>query len=610
MKCPRVLFLAIPAIALLGCSGDGGSGGTGGNDDGECDADSTFGQIQDQIFEGRGCTLDACHGSALSGGLDLRADAAYDSLVRAPGISGDFNRVEPADEELSLLYLKVEAKTRGTSLSANGISGGPMPTSDDALSEDDLGLLRAWIRAGAQETGIVSESVQFATCDLEGSVVPNRVDPLPPPDADKGVQFYSGGWQVDAEAEGEVCFVSYYDYSDLIPPEQVVPCGPAEGGPDRDCFAYKNIFHLQTPQSHHAINEFYIPPEGKEEQYDPMNGAWKNWQCNGGERDGAACTPGSDECGARSQCVTAPQTTVACIGYLNAPSDLGTIAGLFGTASVRLNISTAQEATFREELPQDVFSLMPVTGFIVWDSHAFNLTREDVRIEQWMNLEYAPVDEQIYQREQIFDASDIFAMGTVDAFTTKEVCTSFTIPQYAELLTLSSHTHRFGKDFRIWYPPNEPCGPGPNCTPLERTPDYRSRDYSDPLYQRFSEPELPTFPSPDVNDRTFRYCSLWDNGATNPEEVRRESLKPEAETCDFIDAIQSFTGNVGIRVQPCGCEPEERSCFRGPNQGFACNGDDGVCGEGGVCDACPTAGGVTTEEEMFILLGSYFIREP
>ena len=41
-----------------------------------------------------------------------------------------------------------------------------------------------------------------------------------------------------------------------------------------------------------------------------------------------------------------------------------------------------------------------------------------------------------------------------------------------------------------------------------------------------------------------------------------------------------------------------------------CNGDDSVCGEGGICDACPVGGGVTTEEEMFVLFGSYFVQTP
>ncbi|MEM7436011.1 MAG: hypothetical protein AAF436_12720 [Myxococcota bacterium] len=598
----RVLFLSISTLLVVGCS-DGG-----GEQAAKCEVDSTFGQIQEQIFEARGCTLSNCHGDAMAGALDLREDAAYDNLVRVPGMAADLDRVFPAEQDLSLLYIKVAAKVTGANLGEQGIIGSAMPLGEDVLSEEDLELLRIWIRGGAPETGIVSGSEQFATCDLEGTVVPNEISPLPAPDTDKGVQFYSGGWQVDAEGEGEVCFVSYFDYSDQIPDRYKVPCTAAEGGPDRDCFAFNRILLQQTPQSHHAINEFYVPPVGKEEQWDPKNGAWKNWVCNGGDSDGASCEPGSNDCGERSQCVTQPTTSVACIGYRNGPNDLGTVAGLFGTADVRQNIATAQEATFREAYPADVFSLVPVSGFIVWDSHAFNLTQQDAVIEQWMNLEFAEPDDRVYQKTQLFDAFDIFGMGTVDAFTTKEACTSFTIPQYGELLTLSSHTHRFGKDFRVWYPPNDYCEPGPDCVAPDRDPEYRSRDYSDPLYQRFSEPLV--FTSPDERDRTFRYCSLWDNGATNPEEVRRESKKPDAETCEFVDTIRGLASRGGLSLFGCGCAPEERSCFGGPSQGMACGGEDSVCGDGGMCDACPMGGGVTTEEEMFILLGSYFVRTP
>ena len=38
--------------------------------------------------------------------------------------------------------------------------------------------------------------------------------------------------------------------------------------------------------------------------------------------------------------------------------------------------------------------------------------------------------------------------------------------------------------------------------------------------------------------------------------------------------------------------------------------DDSVCGEGGICDACELLGGITTDDEMFIPLGSYFVQEP
>jgi hypothetical protein len=53
------------------------------------------------------------------------------------------------------------------------------------------------------------------------------------------------------------------------------------------------------------------------------------------------------------------------------------------------------------------------------------------------------------------------------------------------------------------------------------------------------------------------------------------------------------------------------SCLSGPKKGQACAGDHRACDSApgandGVCDACPLFGGVTTEDEMFILLGSYF----
>lgn len=607
MKPVQYAIAALAAVIVGACGTDGFSGTNE-----KCDAESTFAQVQQQIFEAQGCTASACHGETANGGLDLRPANAYANLVNVPASSGDYVRVFPAEQDLSLLYQKVAAKTEGFDLGPLGISGGTMPTGEGVLSEDDLGLLRAWIRGGAPESGIVEGSEEFASCQLEGEIAPNKIQPLPAPAADKGVQFYSGGWDVPAEAEGEVCFVTYYDYSDRIPEELKVPCGEKQGGPARDCFAYNNVLLAQDPQSHHSIVEFYVPPEGKEDQYDPMGDSWRNWICLGGPNAGESCTPGSDECGDRGQCATAPETAVACIFYANGPSDLGIdIGGLFGRAESRFNVATAQEATFREDYPPNVFSLMPVEGFMVWDSHAFNLTKSDTSVEQWMNVEFADAGEMVYPRQQIFDADDLFGMDRIDAYTSKEVCTTFTIPQHGQLLTLSSHTHRFGKEFRVWYPPNEVCDTSDlDCGPADREPEYTSYDYEDPLYQRFRGDEILSFDSPNEEDRTFRYCARYDNGESNPMEVRRESLKPEAETCAFVDTIASFAVGRGINIFTCGCVAEDRSCFGGPNEGMPCNGDDSVCGDAGICDACPAGGGVTTEEEMFLLLGSYYVKTP
>jgi len=49
----------------------------------DCQSSDTFDQIQRRIFGARGCRVETCHGSAKSGGLDLRVGAAYASLVGA-----------------------------------------------------------------------------------------------------------------------------------------------------------------------------------------------------------------------------------------------------------------------------------------------------------------------------------------------------------------------------------------------------------------------------------------------------------------------------------------------------------------------------------------------
>jgi len=112
----------------------------------------------------------------------------------------------------------------------------------------------------------------------------------------------------------------------------------------------------------------------------------------------------------------------------------------------------------------------------------------------------------------------------------------------------------------------------------------------------FDPPRL--FDSANPDDRTFLYCSLYDNGSTviSPT-VKRQSTSPEAP------------GGLGpfVSVGPCGNDTV--SCLGGADAGTFCGGNDAAC-DSGVCDACPVHGGVTTEDEMFIFIGSYYVPEP
>ncbi|MBW1907073.1 MAG: hypothetical protein JRJ24_17580 [Deltaproteobacteria bacterium] len=586
-------------VALFAACGNSPSTNT------KCDAESTFGLVQ-SVFEARGCTHGACHGQpaeTAGGALDLRPENAYASLINVGGTSADLPLVFPGEQDLSVLYLKVAAKTLGTELASAGVSGSPMPSSPDMLSEGELELLREWIRGGAPETGIVKDAAAVLGCDASDvTPSPNKIPPLPSPDLDKGLQFYSGAWSLPPESEDEICFVTHYDFADRIPEGATLPCPEEYGGADRNCFAYDAVLLAQDPQSHHAIIESYIPPADKPEQWDPKNEAWKNWQCLGGDKNGSSCDPVLEgECGERSVCATAPATAIGCIGYPNGPREMAGADGFFGNASARQNIVFVQEATFQESMNPGVYGVVPVSGFVIWNSHAFNLTVEETTVEQYLNFTYVDASERLYQRRSLVRFDNIFAMGEIAPFESTETCATFTVEVGTRIVTLSSHTHQHGRDFRIWYPPNERCAGVSGCTPpADRDPDYRSFQYQDPLYQRFGADELIALDDPDPDSRTFRYCAVFDNGAEDPTTVRRNSTRPDAQTCAFAELAGGF-------ISQCGCEPEFRACLGGPNQGAICGDDDAFCGEGGVCDACPLSGGVTTEDEMFVILGAYYV---
>jgi hypothetical protein len=539
------------------------------------------------VFEVKGCTASTCHGDAMLGGLDLRADASFDALVRRPStITPSVHRVFPGDQARSLLYRKLAAATDGTDL---GNLGQAMPVGEAPLRTDELEAIQLWIRAGAPSDSIVGGTLELLGCAGTFDPDPNKINPLPPPAPDEGVQLYAGGWPLDGEAEDEVCFASYYDFSNQVPDEYQVGC--EQFGPGRKCFAFGRNELAQDGQSHHSIISVYTP------ESDPRGPDWGPWTCLGGENAGQSCDPTvTGVCGLRSQCTTPAITSVACIGYReHAPDDFGVGGGFGGLAETQVQLGGAQESTSLDVPPQGVYSVLPLKGFVSWNSHGFNLTKKDTTIEQWVNLSFVPASERIWIREQIFEAENIFAMSAVTPFTKREICMTWTLPQYAQLMSLSSHMHVRGELFRIWLPPQQPCEGTNNCVPPEAAADYESRLYDDPLYTYYDPPNDYSFAA--VDDRTFKACAVYDNGADDPLEVKRESTKPNSPTCSFPAAA-------------CGCDATSRVCLGGDKHGEPCNGDDSVCGDGGLCDACPLLGGVTTDDEMFIPLGSFFVQNP
>ena len=557
---------------------------------------STFEAIQDVIFNKHGCTQAVCHGAAAQGGLDLQPDVAFQNLVGVFSPAGQMDRVKPGDEEQSFLWRKLAKGTLGLA----DVPGAAMPNGLPPIPAEQLDALKIWIRAGAPATGVVG-----GTEGLLSSCFPNA-DPIhiPPPDPpapQDGAQLHAPAWPIAPRDEDEVCFATYFDFSAQIPLEAQTPCPDFWGGPTKSCFFYNKSELTQDPNSHHSLIHIY---KGVYDITDPAAN-FGPFTCHGGATDGQACNPlgiglpapGGADCGAGSGCAGKVVSSVACIGY--GPPDYGFDLSGLGSDSSPL-IGGSQAPVSSNVYPPGVFSMIPVKGVVVWNSHAFNLTFEPTTNQQWLNLYFAGPTDRTYPVQAIFDARDIFVQN-VPPFEKREYCRTHTLPQGARLFQLSSHTHKRGKLFRIWGPgiaQNCSSSTDPTCTPEPGPPIFTTTQYNDPTVLYF-DPPVP-LDSVDAASRRYKFCSLYDNGATNPDEVKRQSTSPNPPP----------PIPPGVAGGPC--NDTAVACMAGPHKGQLCHGDDRECDStsgaaDGVCDACPLLGGVTTEDEMFILLGLYYV---
>ncbi len=581
------LILAITALlSVEGCStseapapnADAGqllSGPDAQTSDPTCD--TTWKAIQKTIFQGDGCTSSKCHsGDQPAGGLNLEGDAALDQLLfQKPqaSITSPMYLIQPGEQALSFLYLKTEAATEGTALPPGG--GAPMPFGLTPISADHLSALRLWIRAGAPRTGVVAGTQGLLLCTLSVSADPNKAPRPPVPAADEGFQQVAGPWALEANSENEVCFATYYDLTTAAPDWSKLPCDLPGGS--RTCVGFKRRQLSQDAQSHHSIISIYT---GAAATSDP---AWGAWRCAGGALEGTTCDPtklgqpaaqGGADCGDGAVCQSVPTKATACRGW--GPNDKDTN---------QIGAGGAQSPVSSNDYPAGVYGQIPLQGVIIWNSHGFNLTTEPTTIEQYNTFWYAKPEERQYLVKGIFDTHNIFVMN-VPPFEQREYCATFTLPQYAHLSELGSHAHKRGVLWRTWLPPNSPDCSSTTCAPNDGVPAYLSRVYNDPLVLRF-DPSM-SFDDPDPGTRTLKYCSVYDNGKDDPTLVKRKSTLPAG-------------------ASPC--TNDQLACVGGEHQGQLCGGDDTVCGTG-LCDACPVRGGVTTEDEMFILLGNYYVVPP
>jgi hypothetical protein len=617
---------------------------------------STFEVITHEIFEKRGCTSTACHGAARSGGLDLRGEGVFDQLVDAPigSIPAEthpgLKRVVPGRKDQSLLWLNLAAATLPELWQA---PLHPMPLGLPPLTFDELDVIRLWIEEGAPRDGVVSGTGSTLGVCLPPPR-PLRTEPLAAPPPGVGVQLRAPHQVLPPQSEREVCFISYYDFTDVVP-EQF------KGG-DGQTFRYKRVEARQDPLSHHLVAIAYT---GRASVHDRR---WGAFTCKQGPHDGDPCEPTDpDACGPEGLCGSTPIPSVACIGF--GPGDAG--IGI-GDKSLFNTMAAAAPP------PVGVYEEAPIKGIIVWDSHAFNIWDEPADLDAWINFEFASPAEQQRPLQHFVDISAIGKME-VPAYGAEEICNYHVVPADMLVTELSSHVHKRGKRFRIFAgrfacaggphagDPCSPFGPDPgvpvadlcagapcssklppavgdcngdldvtinevvrgvaialgqasvsDCPRFDRNEDgkvrideilgavssaisprlrdpydslmYVSLTYGDPtvisldppldLGGRYSTPA----------ERTLTYCALYDNGFTNPDEVKRLTRIPSNDVaCPPTNCAQ---GRVGA---PCAGAT--------PSANATC--DSSLGSADGLCDACTVTFGVTTDNEMFVLTGTY-----
>ncbi|HZR80643.1 MAG TPA: hypothetical protein VFD92_06070 [Candidatus Binatia bacterium] len=558
------------ALAACGGGGSGGASGGGGGEPttpppttGNCDTsstsfDSTFAGIQKQIFEAHGCTDDLCHGSSKQGGLQLTADVSYENLLQVHSTESEFNRIEPGDQNRSFLWLKLAAKTDPSLLPPGvNVAGAPMPNNLPGLSPSELELVRLWIFAGAPKTGTVGGTETLLDACLPPPA-PITIEPLPAPDPGKGVQFVMPPWSLEAHSEHEICFATYYDITDQVPEEFKDPSGTL--------FRFAGQELRQDPQSHHLILNRYMG--SADDVHDPSFGTWT---CNGGETPGQVCEATDlSSCGSGT-CTSEIKQSFACVGF--GPSGRG--------RQTFLAIGGAQKAQFNINYLDGVFAQIPTKGILYWNSHAFNLTDTDTTMHARLNYYFA--QKQTFPVVPIFDTSRIFS-GNAAPYTTQTICNDHVLPQGARLFNVQSHTHKHGKHFSVTMP--------------DGTSIYDSFVYNDPVSQSFNPPLA--FDSADPKQRTLHYCSFYNNGVTedgspDPETVTRASRVPESAKIAGIGECSPTACAAGKVGASCSGSGDNASCDSSPGA------------SDGLCDACRITGGESTENEMFILIGSYYM---
>lgn len=582
----RFAFPLILALGLSACGGDSSTGPVGEPVDpgptdpgptdpgptdpgpSSCDGvefESTFDAVQQVVFDGYGCSNGACHGSdTAAGGLDLSTGNAWASLHDVPSQSTGAPRIVPGSAVRSVLYQKLAAATLGEET-----VGSPMPVGREPLSEDHLNLVRWWIYGGAPETGVVLDAAPYVPGCLPDPE-PIEIKPLAAPGPGEGIQIEMPSFRLPPGLEVERCFASYYDKCDEVP-EELLEYSDFYG---QDVFPFDARELRMDPGSHHLILNYSLV--SKDQLDDPSYGGFT---CSVGTREGESCDPTDPDACDDGYCVSKFRDGFTCGGY--GPSVPGVRRSSFG-------IGGAQRAQDFRQYPEGVFNQIPCRGVLLWNPHAFNLTTAEQTTHARLNYYFSEPENMRYRNQGGLGGTATIFIANNPPFTKETFCSQIVIPEGGHLYELTSHTHKHGEHF--W------------ANTADGTMIFENFVYNDPNVERYDPPLVFTGTR---EERTIEYCATYNNGVNddgspNVDLVTRSSRVPASARVpgSFGECVPVACVNDGMIGEPCEGEDDDAACDTSPGAGD------------GFCDACNITGGESTENEMFLILPSYFVVPP
>lgn len=631
--------------------------------------DSTYALIQKAIFENRGCAESICHGDARSGGLDLRAGVSYDNLVdvRAGSVANTF-RVVAGQKDKSLLWLNLAGKSQPDFWTA---PLRPMPLDPvPALTEDELEAVRLWIERGAPRTGVIPGTDELLDACLPPPS-PLEAKPLPPPAPGTGVQIKMPKWVLEANAEHEVCLASYYDVTDQVPAEFRGPSGTTfrykRNQVRQDPLSHHLIVNLYTGTAQPTDPVWGAfkcrggARDGQSCQPTNVGFCGADSGCATAPVIGINCFgfgPSDSGVGINSAGISGTQETAYEYNYQEGVYGELPLKGMImwnhhafnltdedGKLEAWLNFDFAapdeQVWPARLIFNTDQIFKMNVPAFTaqeVCSTHLFEPNAQLTEISSHMH--------QRGKRFQIFEGGwhcandpevncsplgaepgtpDPCSGSTCESIVRAHVgdCDRSGQVSVDELIkavnwllspriSVSQGCPEADGDLNGAVTVNEVVravrasleGVPPNTQrDAEESLLYQSMIYNDPIILRFDPPMA--FPNTTLDDElVITYCALYDNGFRDPATVKRRSTSPPNPL--------NAPGLGGPCQIPTNCTAGKvGSVCRGATDAQRNASCDSSTGAGdGECDACPLTGGVTTEDEMFVLLGDYYVPTP